>query len=122
MFRSFIILALTLLIGVFAHAVPAQLSTTDAQARVIVVKKFIILSGLAQSEEDISYQNLVTSVGKYGMDFGDFSFTGEIWESNQRRFICETSGINSTTKEFYIRVDQLDKNSKCVEAPFVNSK
>lgn len=101
----------------FAGFIPVQLAEVDAQARTVVVKKYIELTGASGNQ--IYFRNLTSSVGKYGSDFGDFRFSGEIWISNQRKFICSTkfvrAGIEQSSGKFTINSEDLDSTSKCTE-------
>ncbi len=102
-----------------AGFIPSHLAEMDSYVRVVVVKKYIELS--KASGDRISYRNLTSDIGKYSSSVGDFSFSGEIWISNQRKFQCVTyfvpAHFDQGLKRFTIDEQLLSSNSECIEVP-----
>ena len=122
MFRSTLVIIASLAFSSSAIAVsfiPVHLAAVDAQARTFVVKKYLELTSASGSQ--IYVRNLESAIGKYGSDFGDFRFSGEIWISNQRKFRCATrfvrAGFDQVSGEFTINTDDLNSTSQCTEVP-----
>ncbi|MNT01072.1 hypothetical protein D3C72_1355240 [compost metagenome] len=120
MFRFAFTIITSLLVSssVFAF-IPTQLINVEAKAREAVINKYIELAtASAEQHHQVYYHNFKSGVGKYGADFGDFKFSGEIWISNQRKFSCVTTFLRAGYNKngtFIVDAEDLNSNSKCTE-------